>query len=131
MQDSHGFSEETRNWLTVTLQRSDIELSDIVIRETGKYVILGNEQLKLYHTLTRFEYIDNGIYVSDKPSVWTRELEAAKLCGKSIICAFISNSNILIDTTELNSDYLTGTLHADPNDQEVIIFPGKYRVFHI
>ena len=99
--------------------------------ETGKYIILRNEQLKLYHTLTRFEYIDNGVYVSDKPSVWTRELEAAKRCGKFIIYSFISNSNILIDTTELNSDYLTGTLHADPNDQEVIIFPGTYRIFSV
>ncbi len=131
MQDSHGFGEETRNWLVIALQRSDVELSDIVIRETGKYVILENEQLKLYHTLTRFEYTDNGIYVSDKASIWTRDLEAAKRCGKSIICAFISKSNVLLDTINLNPDYLIDTLRTDPDDQEVIIFPGTYRVFSV
>ena len=131
MQDCAGFSEETKSWLRVFLDGSVNELPDIVINETENYALIRNDQLELYHALTKYEYIENGVYISDKPSLWTRNLETARRLGTKVISTFIANSSVLLDVRELDSDYVKNTLWASPIDEEVIIFPGTYRVVEI
>ncbi len=65
-----------------------------------------------------------------KIASWTYSLDMAKNFdeGLGIINIVASNSMVLIDTTNLDPDFISAKFSGFPEEEEVIILPGKYRI---
>lgn len=131
-QDEYGFSQETRDWLGGWLSGGEeiTNLPEIVVEETKGYVNNENDQQqKLYKAVTSDDILTDSLYKSSKPSSWTYKLEIAKLFKSEypIIEVFVANSNMLIDTTQLDWNYIKRKLGGTPEEAEVILLPGSYR----
>ena len=131
--DDFGFSKTTRNWLGGWLSGGleITELPDIVVSETKKYSMSTNEKVVLYKALTKNDVLTNSnIFSSDLPSSWTYKLEVANLfkTDREIVSVVIGNSNVLIDTLELEISYMKRVLGGNPEEHEVILLPGSYRI---
>lgn len=131
--DDYGFSEDTKEWLSGWLSggKEITDLTSVVIKETKNYINHdNNEQLLLYKALTENDVLENEIISFKGPSSWTHDLDMAynfKSVDLPIVSALIGNSNILIDTVELDQNYISRTLGGFPEEHEVILLPGTYR----
>lgn len=132
--DEYGFSEETRDWLGGWLSggKEITDLPYIVIKETKNYINIDNNgQLLLYKALTTNDILNDDIISFAGPSSWTHDLDMAynfKSENLPIVSTTIGNSNILIDTVELDQNYICRKLGGFPKEHEVILLPGAYRV---
>ena len=131
--DDFGFSLESRDWLVGWLSGGleITNLPDVVVDETMDYSPETNEQLLLYHALTDNDVITKSIlFVSDKSSSWTYTLKVARLfkTERPIISVLVGNSNVLIDTVQLEANYISRVLGGVSEEHEVILLPGTYRI---
>ena len=107
-----------------------VELPEVVVEETKLYVNNdSDQQIKLYKAMTSDDIITNTLFKSSKPTSWTYKLEIARKFKSDlpIIEIFVANSNMLIDTTQLDWNYIKKTLGGFPEEAEVILLPGNYR----
>lgn len=133
--DDFGFSLETRKWLSGWLS-GGVEITtlpSIVVSECKEYLPDTSEQLRLYKALTENDVLDenNSIFTSDKPSSWTHTISVAQEWFKTdrpVVSVVVGNGNILIDTTQLDPNYIQNVLGGYPDEHEVILLPGTYRV---
>ena len=132
---NYGFSKVTEEWLGGWLSggKDIIDLPEKVIEETKPYFMLNNEQVNLYKALKPVDTIKEGLFSSPGPSSWTYSLDMDKNFdeGLGIINILASNSMVLIDTTNLGPDYIMTRFSGFPDEQEVIILPGRYRFYTI
>tara|TARA_R110002072_G_scaffold45565_6_gene126989 strand:- start:44609 stop:45034 length:426 start_codon:yes stop_codon:yes gene_type:complete len=133
--DYQGFSEETRDWLGGWLSGGEeiTSLPKIVLRECQDFMPQTDEQVILYHAVQKNDNFDqeNAYFKYDLPSSWTHDLEQArnfKIQTLPIISVKVGESNILIDTVELPRNYVRLTLGGWPDEREVILLEGVYRV---
>lgn len=134
-QDEMGFSKETRDWLGGWLSGGTeiTSLPKIVMQECEDYMPQTDEQIIVYHAVQKNDQFDStyGYFKYDLPSSWTYSLDQAELFKTGdlpIISAKVGQSNILIDTTEIPPKYMTMKLGGWPEEQEVILLTGVYRV---
>jgi hypothetical protein len=130
----YEFSEETVTWLGGWLSGGleITNLPEIVIKETSEYTNIGyHNKTKLYRALKPNDKILNNTLISSfMPTSWTLSLEVAekfKHENLPIIEIEITNANVLINTTELDVDYIVKKLGGFPEEAEVILLPGYYR----
>lgn len=136
--DEMGFSAETREWLSgwLTGGAEITTLPDIVVDETVDYRGSGFISIRLYKALVPEDLVTkSGLFKSEKPSSWTYDLDIAVRFktdkDSSVVSVLVGSSSILIDTVELDINYMKRVLGGWPEEHEVILLPGSYRVEYI
>jgi hypothetical protein len=137
-QDEMGFSAETRKWLGgwLTGGAEITTLPDIVVNETMDYRGDGIESRRLYKALVPEDLVTKGcLFVSSKPSSWTYSLDVAirfkSRPESSLVSVLVGTDSVLVDTVELDINYMKRVLGGFPGEHEVILLPGSYRVEYI
>ncbi|MFS8159766.1 MAG: hypothetical protein ACMG6E_06060 [Candidatus Roizmanbacteria bacterium] len=132
----HEFSEVTKEWLGGWLSggKDITDLPTTVIAECQDYLPTDGHTL-LYKALTKGDKLvkldgNNAIFIATNPSSWTYDFEMSKNFKTEwpVVSISIGEASVLIDTTMLDPTYIMNTLGGFPDEREVILLPGTYRV---
>ena len=133
--DEYGFSESTKDWLRSWFSGS-FEIKDVpesVVLECSKYRPNRDEHITIYKSFTERDVVtESGFFVSEKPTNWKHLTVTSYYKPDSMgpIGILVSKSDILIDTNELDADYIS-SIGGFPDRRVVILLPGSYQLIEI
>ena len=120
-------------WLSGGLEIMD--LPKVVIKECKPYLLQTEKQVTLYKAVKDNDIIEDDLYKNRYPSSWTYSFEVAANFNEGldlgIIKLMASNSMVLIDTTNIDSNFIESKFSGFPEEEEVIILPGEYRIEYV
>lgn len=126
----HHFSQETINFLGHWLSGGkDVEfVSENSIKELNKYK--PNIEIKLYRGVKNDDKIDKKEISFSFYSSWAYDEKMALNFSDNgdIISIKVGSDKILVDTTLLNPKFIISRCSGFPEETEVILLPGKYKL---
>lgn len=129
--------DETLDWLSEWMANTGNDryemhsmLTQSIIDELRDFMHEHNEMLtfELYRG-TQHDFAD-GTRSYDTVTSWSHEFEMAELFAPNVMQTVVDESNVLIDTTLFKPRDIRQHLGGFPDEVEVILLPGNYKIWH-
>lgn len=129
------FSAEAEEWLKQWLCSDEcyVEIPEKVESEFKEFQSMFEKEepffeVSLYHLLNDEDTLDKGFTTISKPSSWSYDSDIFEESTNSLQ-VIVPISNIVIDTTLMDTTYLEGVCGKSDPFKQVVIKPGKYEAF--
>jgi hypothetical protein len=114
----------------------DIEEKDLTLEiknDLLQFYKAPTEEITLYRGILKVDNINGDEIIFNFINSWTYDLEVAKNFAENITNTIIKikTKNIFLDSTAIHPDYLLGILGGFPEEHEVILNAGTYKILEL